>query len=954
MPVAIIDELRKKRILEDKKQAVLDVFSDKLSWAGLFDGHFIDQRFYMSKSNTTINGIKTLSDRYANQKIIIRAPAGCGKTTSMMYLYMQSGCPFFYVRASIFETRGNKLTNYEKNIKEAVLKNIKINGTILIDGIEETYSNNIDREKHFINLIRKTSNNIWISCRPEYLSKLDSATIGVFDDIAELKQWEDSDYSQFLDQIEDISIRNKVNEIKQRSSINTPSFKCPLYLTMLVFILQEDTKKDVDDIQDEYDVLTSFVQLWIKREEKKKKEKHRSDWYNKTLQNIAYNIYRNGSYSIDKSQNIVKGLLKFNSRASRQAQAFYHREFLIYFIVEGMLDAAIKRPNDIIKWYYQTFTDEITNLLKTALKHKTLTIKQTIYINLFNCYKNSYENKPDFERIMQSNKIEIRDLDFLKLRDEILYVILKLYDVDNEDFVKYANDHKGNDIMLELGLAYGMAGQKQHPYTLSFARKLKPNGIAGKEELVNRSWAVCFFGDVKDDGMSYVDDGRCDWSKARKAKLTRIQKNEPKYYRYRLLDLPLLNCFYASRGYTDCISCIDYELLLKCDISYDQYTPEEKEFLETQKRDLLEAYMQNMLKNTMDNNAESIAPIIAYDTVYNNEKGYFEISNESKEKILEYIRSNEETNRNLADFWEKKGNWVIQQYEKKSKMPDFNPLAPEILNDKLRDCEVVILSANTVEGAMISRCLMDLNHVEKIDQITADKQSYHFSNIGSIRIVHILPLGTSSFTVHGSYNALKEAFKRFSPKYVFAIGVAFGADPSSQQLGDVLIADHLVFYDYFNKVTNGTVKLSADEVQEIGAEIFASCLAVSDKTGPQDKCLGDFCWRKGAILTGGSVISDSVERDRLKKGADKIGWDIIGGEMEGSGIFFGCNGKDTPVPFTIVKGICDWAVNKNGWSFVAKTKDEQDTIKDCIQAYACDNAFRTVVYILDQLFPHNT
>lgn len=954
MSVSNIDELKEKRIREVKREAILEVFSDKLSWAGLFDGHYINQKYFMSKSNRIINGINDLSDKYANQNIIIRAPSGCGKTTSMMYLFLQSSHPFYYVRASIFVTRGNKLTHYEKYMRDAILKNSIINGTILIDGIEETYNNNITAETKFYESIKKTENTIWIACRPEYLSKVKPEAIGAFDDIADLKQWEDSDYSHFLNQIEDANIRNKVNEIRQKSSINTPSFNCPLYLTMLVFILQENEKINVDDLKDEYDALRTFIQLWIKREEKKKKEKHAANWYNEKLEEIAYNIFRDGSYTIDNSHGIIKGLLKFSSRASKKAHAFYHREFLIYFIVEGMLNAAIKKPNEIIIWFFQTFTDEITNLLKTALMHKDHAIKQTIYNNLFDCYRKSYENKADVESIMRDNKIDVCDLNFLKIRDEILYVILKLYDVDSEKFVQYANSHKGNDIMLELGLAYGMAGQKQHPYTLSFAQKLKPNGIAGKEELVNRSWAVCFFGDVKDDGMSYIDDGNSSWSKVRSAKLNRIQKNLPKYYRYRLLDLPLLNCFYASRRYTDCNSFVDYEILLNCDIDYSAYTPDEKEFLKTQKRELVEAYMENMLKNAMDNNADVIAPIIAYDTVYDSEKGHFEISIESKQKILEYIKSNEETNLNLTEFWNKKGQVIIQQYEEKKKMPDFNPLNPAILNDKLHECEVLILSANTVEGAMISRCLMEMNNVEKIDQISADKQSYHFSCINGVKIVHILPLGTSSFTVHGSYNALTMALKRFTPKYVFAVGVAFGADPTAQELGDVLIADHLVFYDYFNKVTNGIVKLSADEVQEIGADFFASCLSLSEKDGPRNKRLGDFSWYKGTILTGGSVISDPVERDRLKNGAEKIGRVILGGEMEGSGIAFACNDKDNPIPFTIVKGICDWAANKNGWSFVADTKEKQDLIKDCIQAYACNNAFLTVSYILDQLFPHES
>ena len=66
-----------------------------------------------------------------------------------------------------------------------------------------------------------------------------------------------------------------------------------------------------------------------------------------------------------------------------------------------------------------------------------------------------------------------------------------------------------------------------------------------------------------------------------------------------------------------------------------------------------------------------------------------------------------------------------------------------------------------------------------------------------------------------------------------------------------------------------------------------------------------------------------------------------------------CNGVNSEIPFVIVKGICDWGVNKNGWSFARDDKDGQDGIKDCVQAYACENAFIALVYMLSQLVPQD-
>lgn len=49
----------------------------------------------------------------------------------------------------------------------------------------------------------------------------------------------------------------------------------------------------------------------------------------------------------------------------------------------------------------------------------------------------------------------------------------------------------------------------------------------------------------------------------------------------------------------------------------------------------------------------------------------------------------------------------------------------------------------------------------------------------------------------------------------------------------MLIADHLVFYDSFNKVNQGMITLSPDEVQIIGEDVFNGLPALSNPAGPQ-------------------------------------------------------------------------------------------------------------------------
>ena len=304
---------------------------------------------------------------------------------------------------------------------------------------------------------------------------------------------------------------------------------------------------------------------------------------------------------------------------------------------------------------------------------------------------------------------------------------------------------------------------------------------------------------------------------------------------------------------------------------------------------------------------------------------------------------------NLEHFWEEHGEKLLADYRSRLFVPTMETLPAGALNKKLSECKAVILTANYVEGTIVSQCLLEASGTEKLQRITADGLAYQFGTIHGIPFVHVWPRGTSSFTVHGSYLTLKAVLQRFSPEYVFAVGVAFGAEPNKQNLGDVLISERLVFYDSFNKLTDGELKLSPDEVHRVGDNIIAGCQFLRKKQPPAESRLSPANWYLGTMLTGGTVLSDADEKAKLTQAVQNMGYEIIGGEMEGIGIYFACSSVTPSVPFVIIKGICDWAVNKNGWNFASEDKDEQDEIKDCVQAFACENAFKTLAYIVSQI-----
>jgi nucleoside phosphorylase len=84
----------------------------------------------------------------------------------------------------------------------------------------------------------------------------------------------------------------------------------------------------------------------------------------------------------------------------------------------------------------------------------------------------------------------------------------------------------------------------------------------------------------------------------------------------------------------------------------------------------------------------------------------------------------------------------------------------------------------------------------------------------------------------------------------------------------------------------------------------------------------------GGILSGDKLINDEEFRDRIN-GIDPK---CIGGEMEAAGIVTSCSVKG--VPFSVVKGVCDFAAQKN----------------DSYQAQSALNAFKFTFSMLGSFF----
>ena len=175
----------------------------------------------------------------------------------------------------------------------------------------------------------------------------------------------------------------------------------------------------------------------------------------------------------------------------------------------------------------------------------------------------------------------------------------------------------------------------------------------------------------------------------------------------------------------------------------------------------------------------------------------------------------------------------------------------------------------------------------------------------------------------GSTLAVQEAIADFSPIAVIACGVAFGCKPEKEKMGDIMVSKQIWQYDP-RKITEESIIRRGDKATASAPLLhrFSTAIASWGREHP------DVPVHMGLIASGEVLVNSKDFLDELKQSEPEI----IGGEMEGSGVLSAaerenCNG-------IVVKAICDWGAKKT----------------DAYQPQSAQNAARYVLYVLD-FFP---
>ena len=254
----------------------------------------------------------------------------------------------------------------------------------------------------------------------------------------------------------------------------------------------------------------------------------------------------------------------------------------------------------------------------------------------------------------------------------------------------------------------------------------------------------------------------------------------------------------------------------------------------------------------------------------------------------------------------------------------------------LSRCKVMVLTANPIERAIFHYIVVKQTS-EKIRRIICGNTVFFILKCGRYWIAHVHQTETGAYKNLGSNATINDALKYFTPNVIISLGVAFGIDYHTQNIGDVIVSKRILPYSE-NKLDEDKIKPDRNQDKTIDKWLHVRLV---NANGFIDSIT------YGDILSGGSVLSSFYEKDKICLGYTKADF-IIGGEMEGNALFQYTNTDG--IPGVVIKGICDWGVAKN--DIFPDNSAKEEKFKDSLQALAMAHAVEksTMLFIDPELF----
>jgi nucleoside phosphorylase len=222
---------------------------------------------------------------------------------------------------------------------------------------------------------------------------------------------------------------------------------------------------------------------------------------------------------------------------------------------------------------------------------------------------------------------------------------------------------------------------------------------------------------------------------------------------------------------------------------------------------------------------------------------------------------------------------------------------PEEFRAAVSDRPLLVMTAVKVEFEAVRSLMQPLPDRDCLVLCYNGQETYYGGFLGQYRVV-LTMCGMGASSRDGVIGAAIDAVDHFKPGAVIMIGMGFGADPSKQRLGDVMVASQVIAYELSR--VGQKLTISRGSHSEAGP-ILLNRLRHADVNWNHRVIDGVVQVQFGAILSGEKLIDNHAFKSRLLKKFPKA----IGGDMEAAGLYAAAARKK--VEWIVVKGIADWA-----------------------------------------------
>ncbi|WP_437955924.1 hypothetical protein WME76_31210 [Sorangium sp. So ce119] len=261
-------------------------------------------------------------------------------------------------------------------------------------------------------------------------------------------------------------------------------------------------------------------------------------------------------------------------------------------------------------------------------------------------------------------------------------------------------------------------------------------------------------------------------------------------------------------------------------------------------------------------------------------------------------------------------------------------------------CDVLLFVTTETERKALVRVMERL----KIQRREISGRFSEYLDLGSHSQYRVFAVETEMGALQAGGSATKGLLCPFETgaRYIVAVGMAFGVDRREQNFGDVLVASHVLPYDFVLIDTDADGRLPRIRYDNAKPTPTNPALIGLLRRHIERSPPG-FRVHFGAMLSGSAQIRCGAYRDHLvaklnkkltdldreqqKKKGSSLSERVIGGEMEGVGLL-ATPPTEGSVSWLIVKGISDFA------------DEEHKSDSNERRSFACENAIELVLAAL--------